>query len=159
GVFVWPPTRRPKPWPGYPRLGNPTLTRNWLVLKCTLSDNRAIPAGFDDQIRHLFTVDGVGTGNLVDYYSDVTYGAIDMSGTKVYGWYPAPFDGTEAGITGPGNRRVRVERCAEAISPSDMATIDFNAYWGIVVITNHNQDGGACFRGQQPLTIHGQRYQ
>jgi M6 family metalloprotease-like protein len=134
------------------------MNRNWLVLKCTLSDNRAIPAGMDDEVRHFFTLGGVGTGNLVDYFSDVSYGAISIGGTRVFGWYPAPFDGTEAGIAGPNNRWKRVQLCAESVSGSDAQAIDFGSYWGIAVITNHHQDGGACYVGQAPLAIHGRTY-
>src|SRR5262249_9665403 len=75
-----------------------------------------------------------------------------------YGWYPAPFNGTEPQFAGPSHRSDRVKACANAISPSDAAKIDFGSYWGVIMVTNHYLDGGACWDGQAPLQIQGKSY-
>jgi len=50
-------------WPGYPHLGyGPTIFRPWLVVKCTLSDDRTVPSGLDQEIAGFLTVGGAGTG-------------------------------------------------------------------------------------------------
>jgi hypothetical protein len=151
-----PPANTLQPWPGYKHLVSPSIFR-WIVLKCTLSDNRTVPSGVDDLINHFLTVAGVGTGNLFDYYGDVSYGAIEIQ-SRVYGWYPASFDATEKDLTGAQNRYKRVQLCADAISQSDFGDIDLNSYWGIIMVTNHKQDGGACYDGQSSLTIKGKSY-
>src|SRR5262249_21068713 len=132
-------------------------SHRWLVLKCTLSDNRTVPEHLDSLINNFLTEQGRGTGNIIDYYSDVSYGAVSLSGT-VYGWYPAPFNGTEPGMAGAPNRYKRVQGCADAIAPDDAAKIDFGSYWGIIMVANHLQDGGACNDGQQSLQIRGKSY-
>jgi hypothetical protein len=145
------------PSTGYDHLTPLALRFRWLVLKCTLSDNRTVPEHLDSLINSFLTEQGAGTGNITDYFSDVSYGAASLSGT-VYGWYPAPFNGTEPGIGGPTNRYKVVEGCAEAVSPSDAATIDFGSYWGIIVVTNHLSGGGACGDGPMTLQIRGSSY-
>jgi hypothetical protein len=148
-----------QPWPGYPHLGvGPTIFRPWLVVKCTLSDNRTVPLGLDQEIAGFLTVGGSGTGNITDFYSDVSYGAISLAGTKVVGWYPVGFDGTEPGLAGPNNRYKRVQLCADAIPASDAAFIDFGSLWGIIMVVNHPLDSGACFDGQNTLQIRGSSY-
>jgi hypothetical protein len=146
-------------WTGsYPHL-EPTGVYQypWLILKCTLSDDRTIPEHLDSTIASFLTQQGNGGGNIVDYYSDVSYGAISISG-DVHGWYPAPFNGFEPGIAGAGNRYKRVEQCADAIPPADAAKINFSSYYGILMVTNHLNDGGACYNGQQNLQILGNSY-
>ena len=131
-------------WTGsYAHLTSLAQKYRWLVLKCTLSDDRTVPEHLDSLISNFLTEKGVGTGNISDYYSDVSYGAASLTGT-VYGWYPAPFDGTEPGIAGPGNRPNSVQACVAAIPPSEAATIDFGAYWGVIMVVNHLMGAGAC---------------
>jgi len=142
----------------YPHLTSFPADYRWLVLKCTLSDNRDVPEHLDSLINNFLTPQGAGVGNITDYYSDVSYGAVSFAGTQVYGWYPAPFNGTEPGFAGANNRYNRVQACADAIPASDAATINFSSYWGIIMVTNHLQDGGACYDGQSTLQIQGVSY-
>jgi M6 family metalloprotease-like protein len=143
----------------YPHLA-PFGTANypWLVLECTLSDDRTVPEHLDGLINTFLTPQGAGTGNISDYYSDISYGAISFAGTRVSGWYAAPFNGTEPGLTGPTNRSKRVQGCANAIPAADASKIDFGSYWGIIMVTNHQNDGGACYTDQGPLEIQGKTY-
>ncbi len=39
---------------------------------------------------HLFTSAGSGTLNMVDFFSDMSHGQIDISGTQVFGWFTLP---------------------------------------------------------------------
>ena len=144
-------------WPGYPHLAQPSVFRSWIVLKCALSDDRTVPSGLDDLIGNFLGTGGVGTGNLVDYYGDISYGAIQIQ-SRIYGWYPASFTGKENGLAGATNRYKRVQLCADAIPRSDFGSIDFSDAWGIIIVTNHAQDGGACYDGQSSLTIQGSSY-
>jgi hypothetical protein len=167
GLLACPaPINQLQPWPGYPTLFSaPTILRPWLVLKCTVSDNRTartLPTGtnpaipdLDTLINWFMTNGGSGTGNLTDYFFNVSYGALWLGDTKVYGWFDAPFSTTDFSLA----RQQRVQQCAEAI-PADVAsTISFGSYWGIILITNVPVTGGACWNGQSALQISGQTYQ
>jgi hypothetical protein len=158
-------------WPGYPTLQQNTAVRNWLILKCAFSDDpgaRVIPGGLnaglpdlDTYIDKFFTIGGVGTGNLVDYYRDLTYGLITFNGTRVYGWYTAPY-ASNSNL----DRTTRVQQCATAAvtrsstNPNPLS-VDFSQYWGIIIVTNKPQDSGECFGppyGRQNMSINGQTY-
>jgi hypothetical protein len=149
------------PWKNYPHLfSQPVTYKPLLVIMCKVSDNSVEPTGLMDYAKRFFTVGGSGTGNMTDYYSDVSYGALSLASTKVIGWVTASFTTADlqnwSYLAGPGNRYKRVQLCADAVTDSD---IDFNDYWGIVAVTNILNDGGACFGdGKGSLTIHNQAY-
>ncbi|HEU0026974.1 MAG TPA: hypothetical protein VFQ25_07655 [Ktedonobacterales bacterium] len=149
------------PWKNYPHLfSQPVTYKPLLVIMCKVSDNAVEPTGLMDLAKRFFTVGGSGTGNITDYYSDVSYGALSLASTKVIGWYTASFTTANlqdwSYLAGPGNRYKRVQLCADAVTDPD---IDFNDYWGVIAITNILNDGGACFGdGKGPLTIHNQAY-
>lgn len=155
-----PPLQSPFPvrWTNYPHIAQTTTQLPWLVLKCTLADNSVVPPGLDQTIAAFFTIGGSGTGNLTDYFSDISYGAISFLGSKVMGWYPAGFVGNEPGIGGGPNRYKRVELCANNIPDADFQDVDLTYYYGIVIVTNHQNDLGACYNGQGQLVIKGRAY-
>ncbi len=72
--------------------------RSWAVILCRFKDSppalsekeRAIEAFF----RAAFTS---GTGALVEYWRDVSLGAIDISGTRVFDWVDLEIDRSQAG--------------------------------------------------------------
>jgi M6 family metalloprotease-like protein len=58
----------------------------WAVLRCKFKDNDSEPYGrqrYDD----LFTSSGVGKLNMVDFFRDMSHGQLDLSGSRVFGWY------------------------------------------------------------------------
>src|SRR5947208_1417781 len=65
-----------------PVLGN---TR-WTMLLCKYGDLATEPKP-PSYFQTLLTESGAGTGNLFDYFRDVSYGQIDLTGSRVYGWY------------------------------------------------------------------------
>lgn len=146
------------PWHNYPHLFSSAANKPWLVIMCKVNDNNTEPSDLLYQTQRFMTVGGGGQGNLADYYSDVSYGAISLVGTKVMGWYTALFSTKDLNTTlaGPGNRYKRVALCADAVPDAD---VDFGAYWGIVMVTNIPNDGGACYDGQQQwMQIHNHTY-
>jgi hypothetical protein len=142
-------------WQSYPRLWQSPTEKPFLVLKCTLSDVPTVPAGLDDQIRLFLTLGGLGRGNMLDYYGDVSYGAISLAGDRVMGWYPAPFSSTST-IVG---RQERVQDCANQVP---RGAVNFSDYYGIILVQNqpimHSDGGGACSEGQTSMQIQGQTY-
>jgi M6 family metalloprotease-like protein len=152
-----PPSGQTAPsWQNYPHLFTTATNRRWLVVMCKLADDPDEPSGMMDLARKLFGPAGVGFGNLADYYSDISYGAVSLAGTKVMGWYTAPY--TRADVKGgklDGNRAEMVRQCAESVPSSDVYFPDF---YGIVVATNFDASYGACYDGQRDMSIHGQTY-
>src|SRR5947209_7556414 len=59
---------------------------SWAILLCKFSDNDSepFPRTFYDS---LFTQAGVGTLNMVDFFVDASHGSLDLSGSRVFGWY------------------------------------------------------------------------
>jgi hypothetical protein len=144
-------------WPGYPALGPTTSSYNWLVVKCQLSDVPAIPAGLDLSIRQFTGIAGAGYGNIVDYFHDVSYNRASVLSTTFVGWIKAPFSTADL-ASGPlasafPGRMNRVVACLNAI-PDDQAP-DLDEFYGVVVVNNAMQDGGACYTGQGNLMIKG----
>jgi hypothetical protein len=146
---------------GYPTLQPFNNVQKWLVLKCAFSDDsssRSVPADLNPAIPNLdafindfLTLGGVGTGNVIDYYREITYGSLSLQ-TRVFGWYNAPYASTNK-----LSRTQRIEQCASTAPDSD--GIDFSTYDGIVIVTNKGQDGGAAGVGKIPLNIKGSTYQ
>jgi hypothetical protein len=136
-------------WQSYPSLTQSTRTYNWLVVKCQLSDAPVIPAGLDATIRQFFGISGMGYSNLVDYFHDISYNhASVISGTTV-GWIKAPFGAANLNtppLAGPGARFERVQQCLNAI-PTDQLP-DLDEFYGVIVVNNLVNDGGACGQGQ-----------
>jgi len=137
----------------YPSLASSTKTFRWLVVKCQLADVPTIPAGLDAQINQFFGISGAGYGNMVDYFHDVSYNQASVISDKTLGWIKVPFKSTDLTGSGrlAGNRKQRVIECLQA-TPADQLT-DLDEYYGVVVINNTIQDGGAAYIGQQSITI------
>lgn len=144
-------------WPGYPALGKPNASYNWLVVKCQLSDVPAVPAGLDLNIQQFTGISGAGYGNIVDYFHDVSYNRAMVISDTYVGWVMAPFSSVELTqafyVPAFPGRKNRVVACLNAI-PGDQAP-DLDNYYGVVVINNAVQDGGACYVGQTKLTVKG----
>ena len=144
----------------YPALSQTQRTYNWLVVKCQVSDVPTIPAGLDTNIQQFMGVAGMSYGNIPDYFHDVSYNRASVLSDTFIGWVQAPF--TKANLaSGPlapavPGRTLRVQACLDAI-PADQAP-DLNDYYGVVVVNNAVQDGGACFVGQQNMTVKEKTY-
>lgn len=64
------------------------------VLLLKMADQSSLP--FEpDYARRLFTSAGRGTGNLVDYFIDVSHGRADLSASEVFGWLHVPHTAQE----------------------------------------------------------------
>jgi hypothetical protein len=140
-------------WTNYPHLWSKPTYKKWLVIKCRLPDKPSVVANLNQTITRFFTIAGAHSGNVQDYYSDVSYGKISLRGTKVIGWYPSGYrsDSTLS-------RTQRVQTCANQIPATKLAKLGLAKYWGIVIVANQPNDSGACYDGRQPLSIGGASY-
>lgn len=148
-------------WPGYPIIAAQPTTYNWLILKCTFADDKApfLPAGLNPAINSLdtfinlfLTVGGAGTGNLTDYYWNVSYGAVLLAFREA-GWVQTTFDRSNS-----LSRTARVESCASTALQNANTSFDPSQFYGIIMVTNDTADGGACFTGQSAMTINNKTY-
>lgn len=75
------------------------IKSSWAVLLCKFNDDSTEPftrAYYED----LFTSSGVGSQNMVDFFRDVSHGNLDLSDTRVFGWYTLNKKVSEYGLTG-----------------------------------------------------------
>ena len=70
-------------WQNYPHLAIPSFP-SWLIVKCKFAGSTTTPAGADQILSSFITIAGTGTGNLLDYYFDVSYSALSLNGSTVY---------------------------------------------------------------------------
>src|SRR6516165_6057845 len=143
-------------WTNYPALATSTTSFRWIVVKCQVGDVAAIPAGLDLNIKQFLGISGAGYGNIVDYFHDVSYNRASVLSDTFIGWIRAPFN--KADLSFPNGRLAlaatraqRVKECLNAI-PADQAP-DLADFYGVVVVNNAVQDGGACYTGQRPITV------
>jgi hypothetical protein len=101
-----------------------------------------LPTGLNSAINNLdtyinlfLTIGGAGTGNLTDYYFNVTYGLVNLA-FREYGWYPAGFNRSNN-----LGRPARVQTCAINILQNNPGLFDPSFYWGIIMVTNDIADG------------------
>ena len=82
----------------------------WAVLRCPIQRRRFRTLRlqrYDD----LFTSSGVGKLNMVDFFRDMSHGQLDLSGSRVFGWYTLDMNrsaylaGLVPGLTRGRNRR------------------------------------------------------
>ena len=117
----------------------------WVTLMCRFADVVAEPkprAFFQQQY-------GAEPGQLGHYWSEASYGRIDLAGSTAHGWYALPRVRAAYVTTVNGVARVDLNALfAECTAQAD-AEVDFNGVQGINLMFNAELDGrawggGAC---------------
>ena len=86
-----------------------------------------------------------GTGGLADYWRDVSFGNLDLTGSKVFGWLTMNHSSSEvATLTFPGQRGVLVQWGRDAAAA---AGIDLSPFRQVLVVHNYGVDHGAAGNG------------
>jgi hypothetical protein len=99
----------------------------------------------------MFSETGAGQLGVFDFWRDVSYGNLDLTGTVVKGWYTAPKTAGEFNVM---SRPDQIDVCAsQAVND-----VDFNKFAGVVVLTNHTNLNGPLFGGPPPTKIKGTTY-
>ncbi len=113
--------------------------RKWAVVLCNFKDQRATPNPAS-YYRDLFSDDGAGELGLLEYWRDVSYGQLSISGTTVTpawniakdpaGAHPQLTRGQWINLPGsPGQRRLnKILACAEG------SGVNFAGYWGVAAV-------------------------
>ncbi len=109
----------------------------WAILLTKWKGNNAEPKPrqfFDD----LFTTAGTGSFNMTDYFDTMSHGSIDLSGSKVFGWFTLDQDQTAyVGNTAPGPGQLgRNELLDAAKAKAQAGGVDLSKFYGVVVCMN-----------------------
>ena len=164
-------------------LVGPTLTANasppadakWAIVLCKFADIPADPVAANgltsngvttigsvidrSWITTFFTEAGKGKGGIFDYFAQVSYGLVSLSGTTVFpttnttndDWYRLPLL-----PSGEGNLSWYTSQSGQARYPiwNDCVSMavgqgaNFTGYYGVLVVTNGSHDDSALATGQ-----------
>jgi len=114
----------------YPRGDYP-----WLVVPCRPENMKVGPAS-TSYYKRMFTSAGAGTGNVYDYWKDVSLGQLSIAGTTVAhplfvpdtgGWFVEPMTEDQVGEL---SRQSQVELCADQAGED----YDLNNYYGVIAL-------------------------
>lgn len=114
----------------------------WAIILCKFSDRPGEPQPVDYYedlyVRH-------GTGGLADYWNDVSFGNIDLTGSRVFGWFTMNHSTADVSqLTFPGQRDVLVQWGRDAAAA---AGIDLTPFRQVLVVHNYGIDHGAAGNG------------
>ena len=124
-----------------PVLGN----SRWVTLMCKFSDMAGEPKS-----RAFFQAQyGDAPGQLGHYWSEVSYGAIDLAGSSAHGWYTLPAPRADYVSSASGRPRADLSRLFSDCTAEAEKDVDFHDVHGINLVFNGELDGrawggGAC---------------
>jgi hypothetical protein len=112
---------------------------SWAILAvCFDDDPQQLPSL--DRHRRVFTSTGAGTLNMVDFFADMSHGRLDLSGSRVLGWFRLPVKRADyVGNVYPQpdkklNRNGLLDLAiATAVATTGAEHLDRASYQGIVV--------------------------
>jgi hypothetical protein len=127
-----------------------TGNQRLVVVLCKFTDQTNEPHQAP-YYQNMFSETGAGQRGVFDYWQDVSYANLDLTGTVVKGWYTAA---STAAAFNTASRPDQLNICA---TPAD-ADVDFTQFAGIYILTNHTNLQGPLFGGGPGLTINGTFY-
>lgn len=115
----------------------------WAIILCKFSDLpdfEPYPVSF---YRDRFTEVGDGKGTEFDYFREVTYGQLDMTGSKVFGWFVMRQHSTSEPptLTYPAGRSTLHDWGVEMARAH---RIDLRPFYGVAVVFNSSTDSGSA---------------
>jgi hypothetical protein len=131
-----------------------TIPSPWAVLLIKFSDD---PDDERDRsiYEQLFTTAGVGTNNMLDFFSDMSHGRLDLSGSQVFGWFRIDqprrnYDGLAQPPLAPGvvNRAGLV---AAGRAAAQAAGVDLSRFAGVVITTYGQTDLCGFYGGMSAI--------
>src|SRR5947209_2988096 len=126
-------------------------TRPLAVILCKPTDRTAEPHP-RSYYETMFNETGNGKGGVFDYWRDVSYGQLSVSGTVVKGWYTIP--NTTVTEWNALARGADIDRCASQAKDD----VDFTKVAGVVVLTNATGFNEDLYGTAGPITISGTSY-
>jgi hypothetical protein len=119
----------------------------WAVLLCKFKDNTSEPRPrkfYED----LFTDPGIGKQNMVAFFRDMSHGTLDLSGSKIFGWYTfdnslADYDElfNELSMEYPENPNFGRHYLTDwAVEAAEADKVKLSEFYGTVVVLNIPKD-------------------
>lgn len=109
----------------------------WAILLVKFNDN-AIETLDKAYHERLFTTAGAGTLNMVAFFDEMSHGRVDISDSKVFGWYTLNQASTDYKGNGTNQEGRRdLVRWAKEAAKDD---VDFSKFFGVVVCLNVDAD-------------------
>ncbi len=117
----------------------------WAVVLCKYSDSPKTEPHPPRYYQEAFSEVGKGMGREFDYIRQVSHGALDMTGTKVFGWYTIKHSAKEmAALKAPDpGRSIQHDWAVEAAKANK---IDVSKFHGVIAVFNGNAHAGATGR-------------
>jgi hypothetical protein len=112
----------------------------WAVILCKFKGATDEPFAIQ-YYRDLFTIDDTGSPwNMVRYFSDYSHGRLDLTGTKVFGWYQLDKTVDQYNALGQNARGALIQWAQDAVGADGVVLTTF---FSTVVCTNGWHDIGA----------------
>ncbi len=119
-----------------------TINRPWAIILCRFNDVPAVPQPPDYYVD-LFTKNG--TGGVSDYWRAVSFNALDLTGSQVFGWFMMNHSSSEVSrLRFPGDRAQLVQWGIDAAKANG---VDLSPFKAILVVHNFGVDHGAAGNG------------
>jgi hypothetical protein len=121
----------PRPAPGPARLPMLKGPMPFAVVLCRFND---VPEPDIPRSRFLDFVARSGTGGLLDYWGDISYGLIDLTGSQVFGWYTMKYSFVRDGTKG---RHAWID---EAIRLAAENRVNLRRFHAVIAVVNGGVD-------------------
>src|SRR5215467_14105175 len=114
---------------------------NWAVLRCKFADDTTTPLA-DSHYQRLFAAAGNGSSNMVDFFSAMSHGTLDLGGSQIFGWFTLPIDkaayvGNAAAGPGQYDRNALVALCENTAASNG---VNLGAFNGTLITMNGSVD-------------------
>jgi hypothetical protein len=110
----------------------------WAILLLKFSDNDSEPYP-RQRYEEIFTTAGSGKWNIVDYFRDMSHAKLDLSGSKVFGWFT--LDKALNEYSGSGaNQAGRQELIDWARAKATAEGVKLDDFFSVVVVLNVGAD-------------------
>lgn len=124
----------------------------WAIVLCRFNDVPAVPQN-PDYYEDLFTRNG--TGGLCDYWRTVSCNSLDLTGSRVFGWFTMNHASSEVNqLHFPGDRSTLVHWGRDTAAANG---VNLSAFQSVLIIQNFGVDHGAAGNGilivHQNLTL------
>jgi hypothetical protein len=124
-----------------------TINWPWAIVLCRFNDIPEVPKS-PDYYEDLFTRNG--TGGLCDYWRAVSFNALDLTGSRVFGWFTMNHSSSEINqLIFPYDRAVLIQWGIDTANANGVNLADFRS---LLIVQNFGVDHGAA--GNRVLIIH-----
>ena len=103
----------------------------WAILLCKTKGTTGEPHP-KTFYQQLLCQQGAGMGGLYDYWHDVSYGAIDLGGSAVFGWFQVDYTPQQQVAMTFDDQLAKIHAAASG-------SLDFKSFYGFAAIYNYQQ--------------------